>query len=576
MAELTRRGFVTAAGLSGAGLLLCTPAASAIDRALRETTRRTIAPSGTTLESVATPVSPGPGYTRLTSGPGWPVVVRQDLTPAKAGRDDRRTAVASFVQFTDLHITDTQSPVRFEYLHSFTGSAHRPQETLGVVSTASLVNRVNALAGGPFTGRPLDFMMTTGDNTDNHEQVELSWFLDLLNGGSITPNTGDPNRYEGVQDSGSAHYWNPGTVLRDEYTEKGFPHLPGLLDAAITRFSSPGLDIPWYCTFGNHDNTPVGTLPANLPGIEYFYTGRRKVIGKDERTSRTLAAAMKKPGGTLPIAELFSGGGTIREITPDERRTPFGTAEFVQAHLDPANAGPGPNGHGFTEANADGREVYYTFQIAPGITGISLDTTTLAGFADGSIGLAQYLWVERTLRRASSTYYNFWGRKVTQNVSDELFVLFSHHTSDTMGNVLPDSRSPLDPRLNGDTFAGMLNRFPNVLAWVNGHTHLNRVVAHQGNTPAQGFWEINTASHVDFPQHARVLEFADNADGTLSLFTTLVESDAPYSASYDDTSPGALASLYRELSYNDVHAEPGRVGGTADRNTELLLVHPLR
>jgi hypothetical protein len=50
--------------------------------------------------------------------------VRQELAPGKAGRDDRRSGLASFVQFTDLHITDTQSPVRFEYLHSFTGSAH--------------------------------------------------------------------------------------------------------------------------------------------------------------------------------------------------------------------------------------------------------------------------------------------------------------------------------------------------------------------------------------------------------------------------------------------------------------------
>ncbi|MER6878598.1 hypothetical protein ABT279_51505, partial [Amycolatopsis sp. NPDC000673] len=30
--------------------------------------------------------------------------------------------------------------------------------------------------------------------------------------------------------------------------------------------------------------------------------------------------------------------------------------------------------------------------------------------------------------------------------------LFSHHTSGTMGNLLPDARHLLDPRLNGDTF----------------------------------------------------------------------------------------------------------------------------
>jgi hypothetical protein len=72
-----------------------------------------------------------------------------------------------------------------------------------------------------------------------------------------------------------------------------------------------------------------------------------------------------------------------------------------------------------------------------------------------------------------------------------------------------------------------------------------------------------------------VIEVADNADGTLSLFTTLIESDAAYTADYDDTSAQALASLYRELSYNDLHADLARVGAEADRNTELLLVNPL-
>ncbi|GAB3498424.1 TIGR03767 family metallophosphoesterase [Amycolatopsis cihanbeyliensis] len=575
MPELTRRGFVAVAGASGLGLLLATPTARAVDRALRETTRRTVNPAGTTLEAVAVPVTRGPRYTRLTEGPGWPLVVRADLVAATSGRDERRTALASFVQFTDMHITDSECPARFEYLHPFVGSAHRPQETLGPVSAASLVRRVNAVANGPFTGRPFDFMMTTGDNTDNHEHIELSWFLGILNGGTITPTSGDPRRYEGVQDSGSAHYWNPGTRLDDDYTAKGFPRLPGLLDAAIGRFDSPGLDIPWYCTFGNHDNTPVGTLPANIPGIEYWYTGGHKIIGKDESTSRKLADAMRKPGATVPATELFGNSGLIREVTPDERRAPYSTAEFVRAHLDPANTGAGPVGHGFTDGNADGRDVYYTFRIAEGVTGISLDTTTLGGFADGSIGLGQFLWVERTLRAGSSAYYDVWGSKVTQDVSDELFILFSHHTSDSMGNPLPDSRHPLEPRLNGETFVGLLNRFPNVLAWVNGHQHLNKITPHPGSTPARGFWEINTASHIDFPQQARVIEVADNADGTLSLFTTLVEAEGPYAADYDDTTPPALASLYRELSYNDLHADRTREGAGPDRNTELLLVDPL-
>ncbi|NYI89278.1 metallophosphoesterase (TIGR03767 family) [Amycolatopsis endophytica] len=570
---LSRRSVLTAAGVAGLGVAVGTPSAEAIDRALRETTKRAVTPAGTTLESVATPVDGTAAYTRLTVGPGWPLVAREDLVAARGGRDDRRVALTSFVQFTDLHITDSESPARFEYLHPLIGSAHRPQETLGPVATAALVDRVNSVRRGPFTGRPFDFVMTTGDNTDNHEQLELAWFLGVLNGGEVTPNSGDPNAHEGVQASGHPLYWNPDRRLDGDWS--AFPVIPGILTAGTRPFTSAGLDVPWYCTFGNHDDSIAGSLP-DLPGMEHWYTGRYKVIGKDSQTTVKLARAVRTPGASVPASELFGGSGTIREITPDERRRPFTTAGFVQAHLDPANTGPGPEGHGFTGSNADGVDVYYTFRIAPGVTGISLDTTTLAGFADGSIGLGQYLWVEQTLKRGSSVYYDFWGNRVTHSVTDELFVLFSHHTSDTMGNVLPDARHPLEPRLAGDAFVALLHRFPNVLAWVNGHTHSNKITARPGATPGQGFWEINTASHVDFPQHARVIEVADNADGTLSLFTTLIEARAPYSAGYGDTSPTALASLYRELSFNDLHADPGHVGSAGDHNTELLIAHPLR
>ncbi|WP_406638843.1 TIGR03767 family metallophosphoesterase [Amycolatopsis sp. WGS_07] len=570
MAELTRRAFTTA-GVAGVGLLLCTPTANALDRALRRTTQRAVRTVGTTLDQAASGAPTG--YSRLSAGPGWPVAVRADLVEGKSGRDDRRTALGAFVQFTDLHITDTESPARFEYLHPFVGSAHRPQETLGTVATSALVKRVNSLRAGPFTGRQFDFVMTTGDNTDNHELLELDWFLTTLNGGAITPNSGDPNRYEGVQASGNPEFWNPGTRLADDYTKKGFPQIPGLLEAGIAPFTASGLDLPWYCTFGNHDDSVVGTLPEGIPGIEAWYTGKYKVIGKDESSARKLGTAIQH-GQSVPLGELF-GGGTIREVTPDARRRPFSTSEFVKAHLAAKNTGPGPVGHGFTDANSDGQNVYYTFRIAPGVTGISLDTTTQGGFADGSIGLAQFNWVEATLKRNSSTYYDFFGRKVTHSVTDELFVLFSHHTSGTMGNLLPDARHLLDPRLNGDTFVAMLQRFPNVVAWVNGHTHLNKITPHVGKTPAQSFWEINTASHVDFPQHARVIELADNHDGTLSVFTTLIEAEAPYAVDYSARTPDALASMYREFSYNDIHVALSRVGEAGDRNTELLLTNPL-
>jgi hypothetical protein len=104
-----------------------------------------------------------------------------------------------------------------------------------------------------------------------------------------------------------------------------------------------------------------------------------------------------------------------------------------------------------------------------------------------------------------------------------------------------------------------------VLAWINGHSHKNDITAHGS------FWEISTASHTDFPQLARVIELVDNHDGTLSLFTTLVESGAPHRTDFADLSQTGLASLYRELAFNAPDSRTDLSGAPHDRNTELLL-----
>ena len=533
---------------------------------------RAVSPEGTTLRTAAT--APGTsGYQRLRAGPGWPLVVRDELAAGDPARDDRRSPLAAFVQFTDLHLVDAQSPTRFEYLHPLLSGAHRPHETLGAVAAAHLVQRVNALPGGPVTGRAFDFAVSTGDNSDNHEHAELDWFLQVLNGARLSQNTGDPRRYEGVQNAGDPLYWNPEGDVADRYRAAGFPALPGLLDAAIRPFTSPGLRMPWYVTFGNHDDAVAGTLPDELlPGRDRCYTGSRKTIGVDERDARAMAAAMRDPRQRGSASRALSDHrGVVREVTADPRREPFTTREFIEAHLDPARTGPGPRGHGFSQDNADDNTAYYAFRMAPGVTGISLDTTNTRGFADGSLGLAQHRWLEKVLTRGSSRYRTDAGHERRQPVDDELFVVFSHHTSTTMTALWSDAREPVEPRFSGSAVVNLLQRFPNVVAWVNGHTHRNGITPHPADDPEFGFWEVNTASHVDHPQLARSIELVDNRDGTLSLFTALLESDAPYAVDHDDRSPAALASLYRELAFNDPHRDLSQLGRDGDRNAELLL-----
>jgi metallophosphoesterase (TIGR03767 family) len=513
---------------------------------------------GTTLSGVATPHSGSTGYRRLGDGAGWKRVVRDELAAGRTGRADRRTALAAFVQLTDLHLIDAQHPLRLEYLRAQNKSAWRPQEALTVAGAVSLVERVNSLHGAPVTGSPLHFVMTTGDNTDNNSKTELEWFLKVMSGGRISPNSGDPRHYEGVQASGLKTYWQPDAALRDADKQIGFPHIQGFLEAAIRELRSPGLSLPWYSTVGNHDALPLGCYGSR--GDSYlteFAVGGKKLMSLDSAECGALAASIKSgssPQGAEFHALLKAHTRQMRSVTPDEKRAPFTPAEYIKAHLDPAHTGPGPIGHGYSSANLSAGTQYYTFRIAEDVIGVSLDTTDPGGHYEGSIGTAQLRWLEKTLRENKDSYV----------------VVFSHHTSKTMRNTHADPAHPTEKRHGGNEVVALLASFSNTLAWVNGHTHKNEIIPHAapGN---RSFWEICTASHVDFPQLARVIELVDNKDGTLSVFTTLIESAAPHATDFSDLSQTGLAALYRELSFNAPGARTDLSGASRDRNTELIL-----
>lgn len=552
----TRRGFLRA----GAVAALATASAAATGRIAHALPGSTVAGNitGTTLERVSVPgQARAGGYRPLVDGAGWPLYVRQELATAGGTREAVRAPLASFVQLTDMHIVDAQSPARFEFVHPFQAPAFRPQETLTTQGAVSLVERINAIASGPFTGRAFDCVITTGDNTDNREFAELNWFQTVLSGGTVVPNTGAPDRFEGLQAHGAALYWQPESPYWDMYKDKGFQQIPGFLRAAIGAHTSPGLRMPWYAVVGNHDDSLLGTLPNGIADWLYLSPVKLDIPHTDPAALAIARALTTDPSQVGPMLTKLKLSGPVIPVTVDAKRAPFSPRDFVRRHFDPAVTGPGPVGHGFSSPDGP---TWYTFQIAPGVLGIALDTTNNLGIAEGTIGEKQLAWLVAQLNAHP----------------DQLIIVFSHHTSKSMTAKLPDPEEPGEKQYDGGVVVKTLTEHPNVIAWVNGHTHKNEMIPHTGPTPKQSFWEINTASHVDFPQLARIIEVADNRDGTLSLFTPLIEAASPATANPSDLSAKGLASLYRELSYNDIHRDDALLGAAADRNCELLLTHPLR
>ncbi len=572
--EMSRRNV-----LRGATVVGGTAAATPLFMSLSESAVAAgIRARGTTLSQTLVPGAPNAkGYSKIVAGPGEPHVVRTGLgAAAGAGRETCRTPLVAFAQFSDIHVVDHQSPGRVEWLDRFDdpnsldvnpgllSSAYRPQEILSAQVADAMVGAVNSVRSGPVTNLPLAFMIETGDNSDNCQKNEIRWNIDIIDGKVVRPDSGDYSKYEGVADSDlvyyDTHYWHPeGTPLTKSDDQLranyGFPVVKGLLAAARRPFDAIGLGIPWYTVFGNHDGLIQGNFPNSTTQLELFSRGAVKVITVPPGVTQTdviNAVETQNMNAFLNSINLTPGA---RVVTPDPARRNLSRREVVEEYF---NTTTSPAGHGYTAANRTDGTAYYFFDQGS-FRHIAMDTVNPNGYADGSLDQAQFAWLKATI--ASAT-----GKAV---------IVYSHHTSSTMSNPFVLTGGDPSLRVLGDAVTSYLLSQPRVIAWVNGHTHVNSITPHARADGSGGFWEINTASHIDYPQQARLIEVADNKDNTLSIFTTIVDHNGARDYGGNLSSTTALAGLARELSANDPQNDrAAHRGDPDDRNTELLLPTP--
>jgi 3',5'-cyclic AMP phosphodiesterase CpdA len=335
----------------------------------------------------------------------------------------------------------------------------------------------------------------------------------------------------------------------------------------------------------------------------------------DTLTGRVLAAANDV---LLHPCDPGDDQGCVVEIVPpDPRRcflpkdqpylteagSPCETGSWIGQHFRTTGT---PVGHGFANRpdvairNHDG---YYAFSPKPGLRFVVLDTITDecgAEFcSEGSIDDPQFNWMRGEIEDAEAHH--------------QYVILFGHHTLRTIR--LPsndhtedplhfgqrvDRRNPANPQSpgGGETLEELFCESPAVLAYVAGHEHANYVERHDCSddqpppplclTPAAPcrnphFWQISTAAHVDWPQQARMIELV-KLGSNMSFVLTMLDHDGPANpggppprqeeAGHAPDHVLRLASIGRELAWNDYQGDRGARGGRQDRNVILPTDRP--
>ncbi|UCC31152.1 MAG: metallophosphoesterase [Phycisphaerales bacterium] len=376
---------------------------------------------------------------------------------------DRFELLARLVHITDAHATDEESPGRLTAVAGLSSSAWRPQEAYSTQLLDGIIRTVNKLHVARHT---IDFVVHTGDATDNAQLNEMDWFITVLQGGRIDPLTGPDDRDPAVR---------PDPLLdpHEPFTAQGL-YRNGVHGAAPT--------IEWYNLFGNHNRFALGVLPivTDLLGRRISPLPLENRVGvflpvELDPTGR-LAWAPITPANPGPPPEL--NFPVLVQPNPDRR---FITdRDFIEAHL----AGTGePTGHGFDPDHPN--RTWYSVSPVPGLRLIGLNSATpfievpTLVYSEGAISLPQVRFLQRELTSAQAL--------------GEYVIVATHHPS---GALDPTSGTALTPR----AFHRMLNGYSCVKLHIAGHWHRNLVI------DRGGYIEIVTSSIIDPPQQGRIIE----------------------------------------------------------------------
>jgi hypothetical protein len=171
----------------------------------------------------------------------------------------------------------------------------------------------------------------------------------------------------------------------------------------------------------------------------------------------------------------------------------------------------------------------YALDVGPRLRVIVLDIVRRDGGSGGLVTASQPSWLAGQLTAAG----------------DRWVIVVSHQ--------------PLSSSEGGESLLALLDRAPRVIATLSGHTHRNLIEPR--SSTGGGYWQISTASLIDYPQQARALRVIETAGGGVAIQTWML----------NHVFAGALGTISRGLAYLDAQGgrPQGFAGARLDRNVTL-------